>query len=279
MDNKINQKTYITLLSTYFQGRKRILKILMTLKRNGLIILLAVILTVGMLGGVVGCAMDDSKEKLKNSVRYEGTDYVLHEDIGLNLDGFSDFHEGLGELCEKVGTLGQAGVYKIHGLEQRDWIFLDNNSMLSSDAPFGGIYRSSKVKMDTIADFKPDFLNFFYLTPPTSQQSGSEKHIFATKDLKIIERITAAIENGKTVSTEKHTEVTKAMLYGDSSYQSYRLEFLSDSYPKLVYRLNYTEDPNGRYYIGFYGDITPYKIIEIDNTLHEYLPAETSLDE
>jgi len=237
--------------------------------------LLAVILTVGIAGGLAGCTMDDSKANLKNLVRYDGIEYVIQEDISLNFDGFYDLHEGLGELCEKVGSLQHADVYKLRGLEQSDWIFLDNNSMLSSDAPYGGIYRSSTVKMDTIADFKPDYLDIYYLAPPTAEQSGTERKIFDTADLKIIEKIVTAIENGKTVSAEKHEEVTKAMLYGDSCYQNYRLEFLSESYPKLIYRLDYTEDVNGKFF-GYYGDITPYKIIEIDNTLHEYLPAKTS---
>lgn len=144
---------------------------------------------------MVGCAIDDSKVKLNNSVSYDGIDYVIQEDIGLNFDGFHDLHEGLGKLCEKVGSLHHADIYRIHGLEQSGWIFLDSNSMLSSDDPYGGIYRSSTVKMDTIADFKPDYLNVYYSTPPTSKQSGAEIQIFDTADWKIIEKITVTVWN------------------------------------------------------------------------------------
>jgi len=228
---------------------------------------------------LVGCTTGGSKANLKNSVSYDGIDYVIQENIGLNFDGFHDFNEGLGELCEKVGSIRHADVYKILGLEQSDWIFLDNNSMLSSDDPYGGIYRSSRVKMDTIADFKPDYLDIYYLTPPTSEQSGTEIQIFNTEDIKIIEKIVTAIESGKTVPSEKQAEVTKAMHYGDNNYHSYRLEFLSENYPNLVYRLFYAEDINGKFYIGYYGDIAAYKIIEIDDTLHKYLSTKTSTGE
>ena len=45
----------------------------------------------------------------------------------------------------------------------------------------------------------------------------------------------------------------------------------SESYPELVYRLEYTENVNGEFYIGRYDEKNSYKIIEIDNTLHESL--------
>lgn len=47
--------------------------------------------------------------------------------------------------------------------------------------------------------------------------------------------------------------------------------FFSESYPELVYRLEYTENVNGEFYIGCYDEKNSYKVIEIDNTLHESL--------
>ena len=41
-------------------------------KRGGILILLVVILTVGLVGGLVGCTIDDSKVNFKNSVSYGG---------------------------------------------------------------------------------------------------------------------------------------------------------------------------------------------------------------
>lgn len=248
MNHKIKQKTYIKVF--------------------------AVVLTVGIAGGLAGCKNNESKVIPKNSVSFYGIDYVIQEDIGLNVDGYNDFYGGLGELCEKVGTLGNTDVYKIRGLEQSDWIYLDSSSMISADDPYGGIYRASTVQMDTIDDFNPNYLDICYLTRPTSEQSGTEVQIFETADSDIIEKIAAAIRNGKAVSSEKQAEVIKAMYNGDDGYHRFRLEFLSESYPKLVYRLDYAEDKNGKYYIGYYGDITPYRIIEIDNTLHEYIVTQ-----
>ncbi|GAE89790.1 hypothetical protein [Acetivibrio straminisolvens] len=244
----------------------------MTASRKGISILLAVVLIAGMAGVFTGCVNDSSKVKSKDSVTFDGVDYILHENVGLDFSGFKDFHEGLGVLCEKIGRLSDADVYKINGLNQNEWIFLDNNSMLSPDAPYGGVYRSSSVKMDTIADFKPNHLDIYYLTPPTLEQSGTDIHVFDTGDSGIIEKIVAAIENGKAVSDEKQEEAANAMLKGNGRYKNYRLEFSSESYPKLLFRLQYSEGENGRFYIGYNGNITSYKVIEIDDTLHEYLP-------
>lgn len=242
--------------------------------KYGKMILFAFILTMGFACGLVGCIGKASKENLKNSVNYNGMDYVLQENIGLNFDGYRDYYDGLGNMCEKIGSYRQADVYKIKGLEQKDWILLDNKSMLSSDNPTGGIYLSSKVEMGTIANFKPDSLIINDLTPPTSKQSGTEKQIYNTSDMKVIEKIVTAIENGKRVPTEKQAEVTKAMVEGNHGYQNYRLEFFSESYPKLTYRFSYAEDQNGKYYMGFLENIDSYKIIEVDYTIHEYLSVK-----
>jgi len=93
--------------------------------------------------------------------------------------------------------------------------------------------------MDTVSDFKPDYIDVYYLTPPTSEQSGKTMKIISSADLGIIEKIATAIENGKPVSTEKQTEITNAMYNGNNGFWTYRLEFFSESYPELVYRLEY----------------------------------------
>lgn len=247
--------------------------------RKSLTVFLPVTLIFGMAWGLAACGNNDIKVNLKDTVSFDGIDYVLQEDIGLDFSGFNGFNEGIGELCEKVGSIRNVDVYKIKGLEQSEWIFLDDTSMLSSNGPYGGVYLSSKVRMDRITEFKPDYLRIYYLTPPTSEQSGTQLNMFSTADLNVIDKAVKAIANGKPVTDKKREEVAKAMLHGDSSYRNYRLEFLSGSYQKLVYRLDYTEDANGKFYIGYYGDITDYKIIEIDSTLHEFLPADESLGE
>jgi|GEM_PF-1238482 len=243
----------------------------MSIKRKFLIILFAIVLTAGMAGGFIGCTKKSSKENLKTTVSFDGMDYVLQEDIGLNLYGFDNSYEGLAEICEKVGSINNVDIYKIKGLDQSEWILVDNNPMLSSGEPYGGIYRSVENGVDSISEFNPDYLGVYYLTPPTSEQSGIQLHMFSTADSNVLEEVVKAIANGKPVTDKKQEEVTKAMLTGDGSYKNYRLEFLSDSFPKLVYRLNYAEDGNGKFYIGYYGDITDYRIFEIDSTLHEYL--------
>lgn len=85
-----------------------------------------------------------------------------------------------------------------------------------------------------------------------------------------------AIENGYAVSDKKQTEVVRALRYGDSSYHAYRLEFLSESFPKPAYRFDCAVDESGRYYICFYDDITGYRVKEIDGTLHGFLTAGTA---
>lgn len=204
-------------------------------------------------------------------MKYDGIDYVIQENIGLNFDGFQSVQDGLDKMCVKVGSYRHAEVYKIHGLEQSEWILLENDAMLSPADPHGGIYRSSKVRMDTIADFKPDYLVVDYLTPPTSERSGTAIQVLDTADSEVIERIVTAIENGKTIPAEKQEEVAKVMLTGDSSYRCYRLEFSSTSFPKLVYRLDCAEDADGKLYIGYYGDVTAHRIIEIDNGVRHQL--------
>lgn len=235
------------------------------------IIMIAVILTAGMASVLAGCTKEGSTKAINNSVKFDGTDYIIQPNIQLNFDGFDSVNDGLSEMCEKVGTVGNADVYRIRGLEQDDWIFVDNNSMLSSNASYSGIYRSSAVRMDTVSDFKPDYIDVYYLTPPTSEQSGRAMKNISSADLGIIEKIATAIENGKPVSTEKQTGITNAMYNGNNGFWTYRLEFFSESYPELVYRLEYTENVNGEFYIGRYDEKNSYKIIEIDNTLHESL--------
>jgi hypothetical protein len=247
------------------------------MQKNSRKILLTAIITVGLVFGLVGCTSNANTENLKNSVNYNGIEYVIQANIGLDFAGYQNVNTGLEKMCKKIGSFRQADVYQIKGLEQKDWILLENNSMISSDDPAGGIYHSAKVKMDTITDFKPVSLKINYLTPPTSEQSGSEKQIFDTADTKVIEKIVTAIEKGKNVSAEKQAEVTKAMLEGDRGYQNYRLEFFSESYPKLVYRISYAEDDQGKFYIGYYEELNLFKIIEIDNTIHEYLSPKTGL--
>lgn len=265
MGNKIKQMSK-TIFFTFYQNGIR----------KGIRISFAALLIVAMSIVAVSCSIYGSKMNQKNSVNYDGINYVLQENNGLNLNGYNTLYEGIAEICEKAGTYRKADVYKIKGLSQSDWIYLDNNSMLSTDDPYGGIYRSSKVKMDTIADFKPDHLIISYLTSPTTEQSGTAIQVFDTEDLKNIEQIVAAIENGKAVSAEKQDEISKSMLYGESGYKNYLLEFSSESYPNLVYRLNYAESEDGKFYIGYYGDAASYKIVEIDNTLNDYLLTKTS---
>lgn len=242
----------------------------MKIKRTCTFILLIIVMGICSATGFTACSAG-SKSNPNNLVNYNGIDYVLQEDIALNFTGYTDFFDGLDNMCEKTGSFRQADVYKINGLESGDWIFIDNSSMLSSNGPYGGIYRSSKVMMNTIVDFKPDSLVIDYLTPPTSEQSGTSVQWFNTKEKEVINKIIAAIEKGRTISPEKQADVAKAIQSGDSRYQTFRLEFSSESYPNLVYRLDYTEEANGKCYIGHYGDDTAYRILEVDNTLHEYL--------
>lgn len=70
------------------------------------------------------------------------------------------------------------------------------------------------------------------------EQSGTDIHVFDTGDSGIIEKIVAAIENGKAVSDEKQEEAANAMLKGNGRYKNYRLEFSSESYPKLLLDYN-----------------------------------------
>lgn len=234
-------------------------------------VIIAVVLTAGVAGLLAGCTKVQGKAGLSNSVNLDGTDYILQPNIQINFDGFDNLSEGLSELCEKVGTVGNADIYRIRDLGQDDWIFVDNNSMLSSNAPYGGVYLSSAVRMDTVADFKPDYIDIYYLTPPTSEQSGAGIRIVSLDDSEIIGKIASAIDNGKPVSSEKQAEVTKAMINGTNGFWTCRLEFLSESYPNLVYRLEYIESVNREFYVGCYDEKNSYKIIEIDNTLHECL--------
>ena len=94
------------------------------------IIMIAVILTAGMASVLAGCTKEGSTKAINNSVKFDGTDYIIQPNIQLNFDGFDSVNDGLSEMCEKVGTVGNADVYRIRGLEQDDWIFVDNNSML-----------------------------------------------------------------------------------------------------------------------------------------------------
>lgn len=243
----------------------------MASKKTSTFIFLFAIMTICFLGGFAACSAGSGKLS-NNMVTINGINYVLQEDIALDFTGFSDFYQGLNELCEKTGTFRNADVYKIHGLESSEWIYLDNNDMLNPGNPPGGIYRSAAVKMDSIADFKPDYLVVHYLTPPTSGQSGTTIQWFDTADKESIERIVSAIGSGKAVSAEKQEEVSKAMLSWDSRSQRYRFDFSSENFPKLVYRLDYIEYADGKFYIGQSGETAAHKIIEIDNGLHDYLP-------
>ena len=79
MDHKTKQRTYNTILSICF----------------------TFILFICITGMLVGCTTGGSKANLKNSVSYDGIDYFIQENIGLNFDGFHDFNKDLVNCVKK----------------------------------------------------------------------------------------------------------------------------------------------------------------------------------
>lgn len=96
MGNKIKQMSK-TIFFTFYQNGIR----------KGIRISFAALLIVAMSIVAVSCSIYGSKMNQKNSVNYDGINYVLQENIGLNLNGYNTLYEGIAEICEKQEHIGR----------------------------------------------------------------------------------------------------------------------------------------------------------------------------
>jgi len=194
-----------------------------------------------------GCLLfaSDAPDKSYDTIRFDGRDYTAcGNTILLNSrgPGASSWEDMTKTLLTKIGDTDGSAVYAIDGLDSAGWLYCDFQPMLGNGPR--GVYHAADVAMDTVKDFKPDALEVYALTKPTSTASGTESLYASTTDQRAVDGIVTSILDGKALTPEAFQEAqAKDWSYGNA--QQYRLEFSSEAFPNLLYLYDYTVGNDG----------------------------------
>lgn len=176
-----------------------------------------------------------------DKINYGNNQYTFIENPSLEVGNIKKFGE-------KIGSYEGSDVYKINGESEKNWIYLNDQSM--SDSPVG-LYKSFNIKMDSLNDFNPDNIKIL------EASFNNEKTIYSTKEQKIIDDILSSINRGKVVSES-------SIENDENNKESIILEFRSGKFPNLVYIYDYIKSKDGKYYISYENSK-----IQIDSTINK----------
>lgn len=218
------------------------------------ILLIPVIFLILLIGSILINSSNESYE----TISYQGNTYELVSNtIGVDFEGYEDYYTGLEQLGKKIDVYKSSDVYEIKGIDPNDFLLFDNSAML----PMGplGLYKNAAIKMDTVADFKPDSIDIYYY----GEDIEAADLPYRIKDQIIIDKIISLVDKEPTAQVE---------VTWDDTY--YNMDFKGTTYPNLAYRYTYIEKPEGTYYLQ-----NEKLCYEIDTYLHDLIMRMTSENE
>lgn len=197
---------------------------------------------------LTGC-MRETESKSYDVIKFNGRDYVACGNTILldsRLPGVTGWEDTRKLLLTEIGRVNRSTVYAVAGLDSNDWILCFFEPMIG----FGpqGLYHSVDIKMESVADFMPDSLEVYALTPPTASGSGTEALYGSTSEQTAIDSVVKTILSGKELPPDAQLEAQKKAWSYDNSKQ-YRLEFKSRTFPNLRYLYDYTIGKDGKCYV------------------------------
>ena len=153
------------------------------------------------------------------------------------------------KIGTKIGNYQGSDIYKLNGKLEKNWIYLDSQSM--SDSPIG-LYKSINLKMNSLTDFNSTELKIL------KASSNKEEIVYFTKQFQIIKELISSINNGKRVSEN--------IIKIDNINKELTIQFRSKKFPNLVYTYDYIETKNNKYFIS-----CEKNTIQIDNIINKYI--------
>ena len=153
------------------------------------------------------------------------------------------------KIGTKIGNYQGADIYKLNGESEKNWIYLDSQSM--SDLSIG-LYKLINLKMNSLTDFNSTEITIL------KASSSKEEIVYSTKQFRIIKELISSINNGKTVCENK-------IKIGNIN-KELTIQFRAKKFPNLVYTYDYIETKNNKYYLSY-----EKNTIQIDNIINKYI--------
>lgn len=227
---------------------------------------------------LTGCS---SRDNVLDKIKYEGKTYQIYNGVGLNFNKDEEASAGMERIGTKIGEFKGSEVYSIEGLDQEEWVFLSNPTMLSVLPT--GVFYAGEDKMD-LSTFGADHIEITRIIPPTSGEEQEDVIVLSTSKEQTVSNITKAIMQGKLLSKEerdkkselfeKTTQIDNQNAYVAPDGVNYSIAITSNKYPNLSYQLSYMELTDQKYYIQtdvLIDKESTNKIEEIDGTIKDYI--------